>query len=85
MRHRRLDGLLALYLCIAPFAGYMTFEHQHPPSHTEGGLEDCDCPGDWTPDRGSRPTASAILTALLGVAVLIQDASLVADPQPDLR
>ena len=37
------------------FLSYLTFDYDHPPSHTDGGATQCECPGDDAPDLGSIP------------------------------
>lgn len=53
--HRWLNRLLVVSFFGFSFFSYLTFDFDHPPSHTTGGATQCECPGDDAPDPGSMP------------------------------
>jgi hypothetical protein len=47
---------LVLFFALS-FFSYLTFDFEHPASHTSGTATQCECPGDDAPDPGSIPAA----------------------------
>ena len=46
--------LLVSFFALSLFS-YLTFDLEHPPTHTCGGATQCECPGDDAPDPNSMP------------------------------
>jgi hypothetical protein len=53
--HRWLERILLVSFFAFSFFSYLTFDFEHPPSHTSGGATQCECAGDDAPDPGSMP------------------------------
>jgi hypothetical protein len=55
--HPWLFRLFLVVLFAFSFFSYLTFDFEHPASHTSGTGTQCECPGDDAPDPGSIPAA----------------------------